>query len=107
MGTFVAFENIWFGQEIVKIWPSKVEGVIEKKKTPWPIIPYLGLQAIVSLSTKTQILTHVQHPFYQYNIDRPIPKRCIWKKLSFSFNGQDAKMYMGFKIYGNIKHGAH
>jgi hypothetical protein len=26
---------------------------------------------------QTKILTHVQHPFYQYNIDRPIPKRCI------------------------------
>ncbi len=29
------------------------------------------------------------------------------KKRSISSNGQDAKMYMGPKIYGNMKHGAH
>jgi hypothetical protein len=29
------------------------------------------------------------------------------KKCSFSFNGRDAKMYIGPKIYGNTKHGAH
>jgi hypothetical protein len=31
----------------------------------------------------------------------------IWKKGLFSFNGWDAKMYMGLKIYGNMKHGTH
>jgi hypothetical protein len=49
MGASVALENVC--QETVEIWPSKVEGVIEKKNTMTNQNPYFGLQAIVSLST--------------------------------------------------------
>jgi hypothetical protein len=64
MGAFVALENISSGQETVKMWPSKVEGVIEKKNTMTNYPPTLVCKQLFPYQQTKKNLTHVQHPFY-------------------------------------------
>ncbi len=94
----ITLEKVWFGQETIEIWPSKIEGVIEKKKHHGQSSPTLVCKQFFPYQ-QIQKSLHISN--IQYSI------MTIFMDCSFSFNGQDAKMYMGLKIYSNTKHGVH